>query len=67
MTSNNDGESSHKPHSKSKTPKALISSLCQEAQSFLTILDAEPPPPCNKDQLEREKIFNKVKSQLEDF
>ena len=70
MKNNNDD--SNKPHSKARptvlSPKSShISSLCKEAQGFLDFLDTEPPPPDNTDQLEREKLFSKLKTQLDEL
>ena len=65
---NSDNDDQSKPGSKGRTlPKANIQSLCKEAQGFLDFLDADAPPPDRTDQIEREKLFSKVKLQLDDF
>lgn len=52
---------------KGLSPKTNISSLCKEAQGFLDFLDKAPPPPDRTQEIELDKLFSKVKDQLEDF
>lgn len=65
---NSDNDDTPKNTAKGRLfPKANIESLCKEAQGFLDFLDQEPPPPDRTNELEREKLFSKVKVQLDDF